>query len=343
LSEIYFNETLDKILRSKNKLKGSSICFVSENIFVSQIFLKDLLKNIPNLNELDILYIKPENGNIKIDKIREIDDFILYRPNYSEERIIVIEEIDKLTQEAANAALKIIEEPPYYSIIFATTTRWNYLLPTIKSRFIRFDIPLASSLVEEVKDKYDNLFFTIDFFKYRDIDVLFYLNSEQNNVEETKKQISKIFSFDENNIDEILKNMKLPITSPENKIKVSFTYFKMWDIIIRLSEKDFFFFLKKLSTIKSDIETLSFLKYISYLGTVLIRDLLISQLSSKWKFFWNKSLVYFFGFNNCEANFEESINTLKYLNNIMNAKVSNFNFEMEIINHFLRIRKCFIR
>ena len=93
MSDIYYNKSLEIILRAKDKLKGSSICFVSENIFVSQIFLKELLKSIPHLNKLDILYIKPESGNIKIDKIREIEDFILYKPNYSEERIIVIEEI----------------------------------------------------------------------------------------------------------------------------------------------------------------------------------------------------------------------------------------------------------
>ena len=342
MSDIYYNKSLEIILRAKDKLKGSSICFVSENIFVSQIFLKELLKSIPHLNKLDILYIKPESGNIKIDKIREIEDFILYKPNYSEERIIVIEEIDKLTQEAANAALKIFEEPPYYSIIFTTTTKWNYLLPTIKSRLIRFDIPFISSVVDEVNKKFEDLFFILDFFKYKDMDVFSYLNSEQNNADEINKEISKISNFDENNLGDIINIMKIPISYLENKIKVSFTYFKMWDIIIKISEKDFFVFLKKIATIKSDIETYPFLKYISYLGTVLIRDLLVSQLSSKWKFFWNKPLVYLFGFNNIEANYEESVLTLDYLNNIMSSKVSNFNFEMEIINHFLRIKRCFI-
>ncbi|HOB16180.1 MAG TPA: hypothetical protein PK894_01595 [Defluviitoga sp.] len=338
---MYFNETLNKILKVKDNLKGSSICFVSENNFVSRIFLKYLIDNIPNLNKLDVLCIKPEGGNIKIDKIREIEDFILYQPNFSEERIIIIEEIDKLTQEAANAALKIIEEPPNFSIIFSTTSKWNYLLPTIKSRFIRFDIPFTNQVVEEVQNKYEELFFALDFFKYRDFDVLFYLISEENNVEETKNKISRILSFDENNLFEIIEIMKLPITNSENKIMITFAYFKVWEIINQLSEKDFFVFLKNISKIKNDIEILSFLKYISYLGSVLLRDLLVSQVSSKWKFFWNKSLVYLFGFNKYELSINETTNTLEYLNNIMSAKVSNFNFEMEIFSHFLKIKRCF--
>lgn len=81
----------------------------------------------------------------------------------------MIEEIDKLTQEAANAALKIFEEPPYYSIIFTTTTKWNYLLPTIKSRLIRFDIPFISSVVDEV-NKNLKIFLSL-IFKYKDMDV----------------------------------------------------------------------------------------------------------------------------------------------------------------------------
>ena len=255
---MYFNETLNKILKVKDNLKGSSICFVSENNFVSRIFLKYLIDNIPNLNKLDVLCIKPEGGNIKIDKIREIEDFILYQPNFSEERIIIIEEIDKLTQEATNAALKIIEEPPNFSIIFSTTSKWNYLLPTIKSRFIRFDIPFTNQVVEEVQNKYEELFFALDFFKYRDFDVLFYLISEENNVEETKNKISRILSFDENNLFEIIEIMKLPITNSENKIMITFAYFKVWEIINQLSEKDFFVFLKNISKIKNDIEILSF-------------------------------------------------------------------------------------
>ena len=115
---------------------------------------------------------------------------------------------------------------------------------------------------------------------------MFYLNSEQNNADEINKEISKISNFDENNLGDIINIMKIPISYPENKIKVSFTYFKMWDIIIKISEKDFFVFLKKIATIKSDIETYPFLKYISYLGNGINKRLAsFSQLSSKWKFF----------------------------------------------------------
>jgi len=108
---------LDKI----NNFKGNSICFVNQDKFILYNTAEKLKKYI-NIN--DVFEIIPKDGNIKIQDIREMQDFLLYKPNFSPYKLIFIHEIDKMTQQAANASLKILEEPPVFSIIIGTTSRW---------------------------------------------------------------------------------------------------------------------------------------------------------------------------------------------------------------------------
>ncbi len=70
----------------------------------------------------------------------------------------------------------------------------------------------------------------------------FYLNSEQNNADEINKEISKISNFDKNNLGDIINIMKIPISYPENKIKVSFTYLKCGILLLKYLKRLFRFF-----------------------------------------------------------------------------------------------------
>lgn len=82
----------------------------------------------------DFHWIKPENDQITIDKIRELNTFISKRPLSSKKKIIFIEEAHLLRNEGANALLKLLEEPPEYIIFLLTTHGERKLLPTIVSR-----------------------------------------------------------------------------------------------------------------------------------------------------------------------------------------------------------------
>lgn len=109
---------------------GSSFCIVSHSIS----YVERILSSIIDVNNLqDLLIIKPEN-NIGIEEIRRIIDFLDSCTSQGEYKLILVYEADKMTQEAANAFLKTLEEPPHYAIILLITTRWNSLLPTIRSR-----------------------------------------------------------------------------------------------------------------------------------------------------------------------------------------------------------------
>ena len=58
------------------------------------------------------------------------------QPYSSPYKIYIIDEAEKLTQQAQNALLKTIEEPPAYAIIMLLTANEGMLLPTIKSRCV---------------------------------------------------------------------------------------------------------------------------------------------------------------------------------------------------------------
>jgi len=85
------------------------------------------------LNET--LIISPdEKGVIGIDSIRALKYFLWQKPVNSARRMAIIKEAENLTDEAQNAALKIVEEPPELSLIIFITRTAEDLFPTLASR-----------------------------------------------------------------------------------------------------------------------------------------------------------------------------------------------------------------
>ncbi len=86
----------------------------------------------------DFLLIQPDsegqNPQIKIERVREIEHHVVYRPLIGARKICLIDEVDRLTVGAANALLKTLEEPPDHCLFLLITNRPSSLLPTIVSR-----------------------------------------------------------------------------------------------------------------------------------------------------------------------------------------------------------------
>ncbi|MEE9233039.1 MAG: DNA polymerase III subunit delta' [Nitrospirales bacterium] len=87
----------------------------------------------------DFLIIQPEdpqsqNPKIKIDQIRNIEHLVIYRPLVGSHKICLIDEADSMTQEAANALLKTLEDPPDHCLFLLISSRPEHLLTTIRSR-----------------------------------------------------------------------------------------------------------------------------------------------------------------------------------------------------------------
>ena len=73
-------------------------------------------------------------GNIPIDQVRALIGKLTLKPAISHYRVIIIDAIDDMERNAANALLKILEEPPAQTIFLCVSHAPDRLLPTIRSR-----------------------------------------------------------------------------------------------------------------------------------------------------------------------------------------------------------------
>jgi DNA polymerase-3 subunit gamma/tau len=78
-------------------------------------------------------------SNTGVDDIRELRDNIRYLPSHSRYKIFIIDEVHMLTNNAFNALLKTLEEPPAHVKFILATTEPHKLPVTILSRCQRFD------------------------------------------------------------------------------------------------------------------------------------------------------------------------------------------------------------
>lgn len=90
-------------------------------------------------NSMDVIEIDGAS-NRKIDQIRELREEVKFVPIAAKFKIYIIDEVHMLTQEAFNALLKTLEEPPPYIKFFFATTEPHKIPVTILSRCQRFDL-----------------------------------------------------------------------------------------------------------------------------------------------------------------------------------------------------------
>ena len=104
----------------------------------------------------DFLCLEPETNHIKIEQIRELNKKLGFAPALGKYRVYVVCRAQTMTIEAANAFLKILEEPPPQNILILNTTELLDLLPTIVSRCRRVSfqpLPVKSITDRLVKNK----------------------------------------------------------------------------------------------------------------------------------------------------------------------------------------------
>lgn len=82
----------------------------------------------------DVMIISPLKQVIKIEKMRDLKQTAYLKPMIGKRRVFIVEEAEKMTVEAANSLLKVLEEPPRLCHIFLLTANPYLILPTIKSR-----------------------------------------------------------------------------------------------------------------------------------------------------------------------------------------------------------------
>jgi DNA polymerase III subunit delta' len=99
----------------------------------------------------DVLVIPPDPPQmmIKVDQVRHVIHSIYYRPSKGNHKVYIFTD-SAFMKEAANALLKVLEEPPEFATIFLLAENATSMLPTIRSRCITLHLsPLPLAEIEQ--------------------------------------------------------------------------------------------------------------------------------------------------------------------------------------------------
>ncbi|MFA6320771.1 MAG: DNA polymerase III subunit delta' [Candidatus Omnitrophota bacterium] len=116
-------------------------------------------RKIDASNHPDFRIFSPakEDASFGIDKIRAITKDIGLKPYEGKKKVYILDSADSMTQEAQNALLKTLEEPPSDSVLILIVENVSNIFSTIQSRAkrVRF-FPLATDEVGRILiDKYE--------------------------------------------------------------------------------------------------------------------------------------------------------------------------------------------
>ena len=82
----------------------------------------------------DVEVVRTEGLSIKVEEVRELLTRVAWAPSMGGWRVVVMEDADRLTESAANALLKAIEEPGTRTVWLLCAPTLHDVLPTIRSR-----------------------------------------------------------------------------------------------------------------------------------------------------------------------------------------------------------------
>ena len=102
-------------------------------------------------NSLNVYELDAASNN-SVDDIRSLIDQVRIAPQLGNFKIYIIDEVHMLSNQAFNAFLKTLEEPPKHAIFILATTEKHKIIPTILSRCQIFDFSRI-----KVKDIADHL------------------------------------------------------------------------------------------------------------------------------------------------------------------------------------------
>jgi len=103
----------------------------------------------------DIIIISrlEDKKEILIDQIREIKKDVYIKPNEAEQKVYIIHYADTMNQNAQNAFLQMLEEPPAHAVFILSTSNPASLLPTVRSRCV--DLKTQTGSIGEFADDFE--------------------------------------------------------------------------------------------------------------------------------------------------------------------------------------------
>ncbi len=157
LKENYLNNALPNsiiIYGNEGIGKSSFVYFFVKNLFydfpnslnnTKNAMHNNLINNLshPNFMVIELEYDeknKKLKSQINVEQIRKIKNFINKSSIYDLPKIVLIDSGDLLNKHASNSLLKVLEEPKKNSYFFIISHQTSLLLPTIRSRCIKFKL-----------------------------------------------------------------------------------------------------------------------------------------------------------------------------------------------------------
>jgi len=105
----------------------------------------------------DFYHVAPQDGKaqVSIEQIRQLSKRILSTGLVNQRRVVVIDPLNGLTESAANALLKILEEPPKHVYFLLSTASNQHVPATIMSRCFKLQIkaPQAAKVLQWLEKK----------------------------------------------------------------------------------------------------------------------------------------------------------------------------------------------
>ena len=182
-----------------------------------------LAKTINNLEEefeYNIFELDAASNN-SVEDIRNITDQIRIPPQTGRYKVYIIDEVHMLSNQAFNAFLKSLEEPPEHVVFILATTEKNKILPTILSRCQIYDFKKVDSksitklLLKICKEKK---------IKHEDGSLLLIAERSDGSIRDSLSIFDRLVSFTNSNLtlEEVTSNLNILDFN---------TYFKLTDLI----------------------------------------------------------------------------------------------------------------
>nr|WP_189672447.1 DNA polymerase III subunit delta' [Pseudomonas sp. SWRI154] len=97
----------------------------------------------------DNYVLEPEEADkaIKVDQVRDLVSFVVQTAQMGGRKVVLIEPVESMNINAANALLKSLEEPSGDTVLLLVSHQPSRLLPTIKSRCVQQACPLPSEAI----------------------------------------------------------------------------------------------------------------------------------------------------------------------------------------------------
>lgn len=286
------DDLLDKVQKFITANLGSSICLCSNDEVLLYWTCSRIAEKIT-----EEYMILDEPG---IDDVRYMTEF-LYSATGDGYKVVFIHKTERILQEAANSMLKILEEPPRYSVIVLTTTRFVDLLPTIRSRVKTMNLTVGKNILDSLRGKlkdHPKIDLIMEFCCTR-FDVLSYILQVEG--------FSEAIQFDESEFTSIFAEKEL---SAQNKLKALLMLDDLYTRFPALSQRDLVQLYMNIMEKSNKIDLTALVVFTCGVFQTIL-----------------------------ELKGYREVSTFKWLDSIISNRYMNFNAPLTLLNLLILIRK----